>query len=76
MMLELIKACKRLVGINTVDRTKFSLSDTKVMCNMWKTWQANQRLYKSQTEFAKAVNQELETSKSKTTIIRHIRKNL
>ena len=68
--------CKQLFNSNTPDRSKITLEQTKIMCNMWTSWKGNPRLFKNQDEFTFAVNRDLGLNKSKTTIIRHIKANL
>jgi hypothetical protein len=68
--------CKSLFTKPTSDRTKISVEQTQIMCNMWNSWKENPSAFSTQSAFVAAVNTQLGLSKSTTTIIRHIRANL
>ena len=68
--------CQQFFNPNAPDRSKITIEQTKIMCNMWASWKGNPRIFRTQYDFASAVNQELGLNKSKTTIIRHIKANL
>jgi hypothetical protein len=68
--------CKGLFTKTTVDRTKISVEQTKIMCTMWSSWKKHPSIYANQFAFTDAVNYRIGLRKSKTTIIRHIRANL
>jgi hypothetical protein len=67
--------CKGLFTKTTPDRTKISLEQTQIMCSMYASWKGLPKIYATQFEFVKAVNERLGLRKSTTTIIRHIRAN-
>lgn len=59
-----------------IKRNIFSLEDTQIMCNMWRSWKEEPKLYPTQEAFVKHVNEVLGVKKVRSTIIRNIQRNL